>query len=99
MISAVQKIISEVLRLLGATMAQTSVTGRNKGIHAAFISLMTSCFVAKVLARYIKSASLAISDVWNVLLIRGIIIHLLALFISYPNNNVYTSNTKAIRRN
>src|SRR5690606_23393511 len=59
------------------------------GINALFTSFIFSCFRVNILAKKVISANLAMSDVWNVWLITGMVTHLLASFTDSVNNRVY----------
>ena len=64
--------------------ATGQITGRNPFLK----SLIMSCFLLSRRARYIKSASLARSEVCMVMLIMGNLIHLLPSLIFAPKNKV-----------
>ena len=75
-------------KLAGAIKPQIKITGKIMGKNALLKSLMYSCLVASDLAKNKIRAISAKSDVWKVLSIQGMVIHLLASFISVPKNMV-----------
>ncbi len=77
-----------VERLAGAINMQTSAIGIMIGRNPFLKSFIMSCFLLISLARYMKRASLARSEVCMVMLIRGKRIHLLPSFIRTPKNKV-----------
>src|SRR5687767_7099763 len=84
-------------RFAGAINTQMISTGMITGRKPFLKSLITFCFLLNNLPRYMNKASIARSDVWNVRLINGSLIHRLPSLSLTPKNKVYTSNGIAKR--
>src|SRR5690606_20494514 len=85
-----------VERFAGAINPHTKITGNIRGRYPFLKSLITSCFLLIVLARYINKASFARSEVWKVWLIIGTLIQREPSFSLTPKNKVYISRGTAI---